>query len=304
MAMRMYNDAYLDGAFRQLTPEQQAAAEAQANANLAAERATMQRMDQLRMMPVPVAAAPEVRNLTLGRPGPMQLMAPNDPRRAYVEGIGADASRANSDNAYANLMNMRMNPGQQFAGPMQRRNEMKLWLDRKAADRDMYADRSAARRSAEAISYNQMQGERDRGSTAAKYAADAAQSAADAARAQQEAERNRPTSLGGGSALIPDGKGGYARSDAPQATDVKWGELKPFPGRDGVFFQEGPNGEIKIKDLREQSNAPVFNFGPTEGGGDVQGDRPLSTEDQTALDWAKKNPNDPRSAQILRRLGR
>ena len=200
---------------------------------------------------VPRDRTPEVRNLTLGRPGPMQLMAPNDPRRVYAEGIGDEASAANARRHNQIIQSNRM-----FAGPMQRRNEMKLWLDRKAADQAMYADRADARRSSEAISLNQMQGERDRGSTAEKYAADAA-------RAQQEAERNRPTSLGGGSALIPDGKGGYVRSDAPQATEVKWGEMKQFPGREGVFFQEGPNGEIKIKDLRPQSNAPVFNFGPT-----------------------------------------
>jgi hypothetical protein len=33
------------------------------------------------------------------------------------------------------------------------------------------------------------------------------------------------------------------------------------------------------------------------------GNNELSTEDRQALEWANANPNDPRSAQIKRRLG-
>ena len=55
---------------------------------------------------------------------------------------------------------------------------------------------------------------------------------------------------------------------------------------------------------RERANAALA---ASQGGGVAQQQQPvapaLTPQDQAALDWANKNPNDPRSAAIKKKLG-
>lgn len=73
--------------------------------------------------------------------------------------------------------------------------------------------------------------------------------------------------------------------DNPNNKQVVLTALKTL---DRLWKDESDFAEELINDWYSQYNQPV----------------PLSREDQQALDWANKNPNDPRAAEIKQRLGR